>query len=173
VLVRGPQEVLDRIRSIPTQASEAPARLANGPPLPGAMFRVGLVEEVEGRPVHTIPNRITVRIPTQKRKVYELLDVPVNFLCPANFLLRPKFIDERAGRVTVRLQGPIQAEPPRVQAYIDLSKGRFTSGLNHEPLQIQLPRDFQFAEDPPRVVTFELLPADFIPSIMDRGPSPP
>jgi hypothetical protein len=132
-----------------------------------------LQQEIEGRPVRVTPNRITVRVPSLTRKTYELPDVPVHFLCPANFMLRPKFIDERAGRITLRVQGPAQEEPPRVVAYIDLSRGRFTSGLNHEPLQIQLPRDFQLAQEPPRVVAFELLPGDFVPSSLDRGTGPP
>ena len=102
-------------------------------------------------------------MPGQARKQYELTDVPVQFLCPANFYLRPKFIDERAGKVSLRLMGPVQDEPPRVFAFIDLSKGKFVSGLNQEPLQLQLPRDFQLAQEAPRVVAFELLPGDFSP----------
>lgn len=89
--------------------------------------------------------------------------MPVHFLCPANFHLRPKFIDERAGKITLKLLGPVQDEPPKVYAFIDLSKGKFVSGLNHEPLQLQLPRDFQLAHEPPRVIAFELLPGDFVP----------
>ena len=57
------------------------------------------------------------------------------------------------------MHGPVQDEPPKVYAFLDLTRGSFTSGLNHEPLQIQLPKDFQLAEDPPRVVAFELVPA--------------
>ena len=47
--------------------------------------------------------------------------------------------------------------------FIDLSRGKFTSGLNHEPLQLQMPKDFTLEQEPARVVAFELLPADFIP----------
>ena len=173
VLVRGPQEVLDRVRSIPTQPSELPAP-AGGSGGRFAVGRVPLVQELEGRPVRTVPSRVTVRVPAQGRKVYELTDVPVEFLVPPNFLLRPKFIDERAGRINLRVQGPVQDEPPKVFAFVDLSRGRFTSGLNHEPLQIQLPKDFQVAAEPPRVVAFELLPNDFIPGGLGReGESSP
>jgi hypothetical protein len=106
------------------------------------------------------------------RKVYELPDVPVQFLCPPKFHLTPAFTDERSGRVTLRVQGPVQDEPPKVYVFIDLTRGRYVSGLNHEPLQIQLPRDFQLAEDPPRVVTFELRPADFVPGGLGNNGSP-
>jgi hypothetical protein len=170
VLVRGPQEVLDRARCIPTQPSELPARPANASSQ-SAVGRVPLVTELEGRPVCTVPSRVSVRVPAQTRKVYELADVPIHFLCPADFSLRPRFFDDRSGRVTLRLQGPVQEEPPRVYVFIDLTRARFISGGNHEPLQIQLPKDFQLAQDPPHVAAFELLPADFVPKGM--GPLQP
>ena len=163
VLVRGPQEVLDRVQSIATQPSELPSRPTHSPANVAAIGRVPLVEEIEGRPVRVTPPRVTVRVPGQARKVYELTDVQVQFLCPPNFHLRPKFIDERSGKVSLKLLGPSGEEAPKVQVYIDLSKGKFVSGLNHEPLQLQLPRDYQLAQEPPRVVAFELLPGDFVP----------
>jgi hypothetical protein len=176
VLVRGPQEVLERVRSIPTEPSELPRRPVNLHPGAAVVGRVPLVQELEGRPVRVFPARVTVRVPAQLRKVYELTDVPVHFLCPANFLLRPRFLDERSGKVTLHLQGPAQDEPPKVLAFVDLSRGRFVSGLNHEPLQLQLPKDFQLAQDPPRVVGFELVPVDAVPvgGGLERGgrPSP-
>jgi hypothetical protein len=176
VLVRGPQEVLDRVRCIPTQPAELPTRplqpAAGAAPAPASGW-VPLVQELEGRPVRVAPSRVLVRVPIQARKAYDLPEVPVHFLCPANFPLRPRFIDERAGRISLRLTGPVQDEPPRVLAYIDLSRGRFTSGLNHEPLQLQLPRDFQLAQEPPRVVAFELLPGDFVPGSPGSGGTDP
>jgi hypothetical protein len=161
VLVRGPREVLDRVQCLKTKPSELPARPLHSPPNVSAIGRVALVDEVEGRAVRVTPPQVLVRVPGQARKLYELTDIPVQFLCPANFHLRPKFIDERAGKVSLRLMGPVQDEPPRVFAFIDLSKGKFTSGLNHEPLQLQLPKDFQLAQEPPRVVAFELVPGDW------------
>jgi hypothetical protein len=163
VLVRGPQEVLDRVRNISTQPSELPHRPAHASPQAAAVGRVPLVEELEGRPVHAVPSRVMVRVPAQPRKVYELLDVPIHFLCPAEFSLRPRFFDERSGRINLRVQGPAQEELPKVHVWIDLTRGGFLSGANHETLQLQLPRDFQLAQDPPRVVAFELIPADFVP----------
>jgi hypothetical protein len=172
VLVRGPQEVLDRARDVPTEASDLPSRPLNAPAHVPSIGRVALVSELEGRPVRVTPARVTVRVQAQARKSYELPDVPVQFLCPPNFHLKPRFLDERNGKVTLHLTGPLQDEPPRVFAFIDLSRGRFASGLNHEPLQIQLPKDFQLAQDPPRVLAFELLPADFVPRGLDGGPDP-
>jgi hypothetical protein len=163
VLVRGPQEVLDRARCIPTQPSELPPRPANASPQSAAVGRVALVAELEGRPVSVVPCRVTVRVPAQARKVYELANVPIHFLCPPDFPLRPRFFSDRDSRVSLRVQGPEQEEPPRVYVFIDLTRGRFHSGNNHEPLLIQLPRDFQLAQEWPREVSFELAPADWIP----------
>ena len=67
----------------------------------------------------------------------------------------------------------VRAEPPVVFAYIDLTKEKFTSGLQHEPPQLQLPGDFQLAQPPPKTIAFELVPADFVPGGIDRGVSPP
>jgi hypothetical protein len=166
VLVRGPQEVLERARAISTVPSEVPTRPAHSSSFAGAVGRVPLVAELEGRPVSVVPNRVTVRVPAQARKVYDLGDVPIHFLCPADFPLRPRFFDERSGRVSLRLQGPVREEPPKVWAFIDLTRKGFVQGGNHEPLQIQLPRDFQLVQEPPREVAFELLPAEFTP----KGP---
>jgi hypothetical protein len=170
VLVRGPQEVLDRAKEIATQPSDLPARTPGGPATPVA--RVPVLAEVDGRPVRVTPPQVTVRVLAPSRKVYELSEVPVHFLCPPNFYLRPKFIDERTGKVSLKVTGPIQDEPPRVYAFIDLTKGRFVSGLNHEPLQLQLPKDFQ-AHDPPRVLAFELLAGDLMPSGLGGLPPGP
>jgi hypothetical protein len=160
VLVRGPREVLDRAQAIPTEPSELPSRPMHSPISVAAIGRVPLVKELEGRPVRVTPPTVLVRVPGKPRKFYEVADVPVRFLCPANFHLRPKFIDERSAKVTLKLLGPPQDEPPRVVAFIDLTHGKFLSGLTHEPLRLHLPRDFQLAHDAPRVVTFELMPAD-------------
>jgi hypothetical protein len=158
VLVRGPREVLDRVKSIPTQPAELPKWPMHGGAGVSAVGRVPLVNELDGRPIRVSQPEVLVRVPG---KLYELHDVQVHFLCPADFHFRPQFIDERAGKVSLRLLGPLQDEPPRVRAFIDLSKGRFISGLNNEPLQIQLPKGFQLAQEALRGVAFQLVPADF------------
>jgi hypothetical protein len=163
VLVRGPQEVLDRAHAIPTRPTELPARAAHLAPVRTVM-RVALVHELEGRPVRTVPDRVTVRVPARPRRVYELADVPIHFLCPADSALRPKFFSEHAGRITLRLTGPVQEDPPRVYTFVDLTHGHFTAGRYHEPIQVQLPKDFQLAQDPPRSVSFQLTSADDPPA---------
>jgi hypothetical protein len=162
VLVRGPQEVLDKVRSIPTVPSLLPIRSPGVPPTVAPSARVALVAELDHRPIRATPAMVTVSVPAQVHRRYELADVPIQFLCPPSFQLRPQFIDERAGHTTLVVQGPAQDEPPRVVAFIDLTRGKFVSGLNHEPLQVQLPRDFSLVQEPPRAA-FELVPADFVP----------
>jgi hypothetical protein len=72
--------------------------------------------------------------------------------------LRPKFIGEsRGGEISLRLQGPDLPEEPKIIAYIDLTRGNFLAGLNHESVKLQLPRDFQLAQDPLRPIAFELV----------------
>jgi hypothetical protein len=170
VLVRGPREVLERAAFIRTQPSELPTRPLHAPPSYAAVGRATLVKNLEGRPVHVTPPWVQVRVPGQK--LYELTDVGVQFLCPAGFPLKPKFIDERSGKVSLKLAGPVQDEPPKVYAFIDLTRGKFASGLNHEPLQLQLPKDFQLAQEAPRVVAFELLPGDFVPDGLGMPAAP-
>ena len=157
VLVRGPQEVLDRARAIATQPSEAPGRSSTN----GGAARVPLVQELEGRPVKVTPNRVSVRVPALARRVYELPEVPVQFLCPVDFPLRPKFFGERSGRLSLRLLGPVGDDTPKVYAFVDLTRGRFPAGRYNEPVQLQLPKDFELVQDPPRGVSFQLVPADF------------
>ncbi len=164
VLVRGPQELLDKLRAVPTQLSETPP--------PGSSIRVDLQQDIDSRALRLTPNRVTVRVPPRALKQYEIPDVPVQFLCPTSFNLRPAFRDERDGRVTVRVEGPAQDELPKVRAFVDLTRGGFIEGLNHEPVQIQLPRDFQLAQEPPREVSFQLAPADFTRKGIGP-PSPP
>jgi hypothetical protein len=177
VLVRGPQEVLDHCRAVPTQPFVLP-----GPPDGTAaetvvLGPVPLAEEAEGKPVHATPDAVTLRVTLQpKNKLYEV-EAPVHFLCPAGFPRRPRFRNERDGRVTVRLRGPASAEAPRVSAYIDLTApGKFgaagVSGSYDEPLQVQLPPGFQLAQPLPRFVAIELVPpeAPAAPASAVQGP---
>lgn len=162
VLVRGQQEILDRTRSISTQPYSLPAGSAT---VPGekTTFKgmIPLVREIEGRAVRTVPNAVMVCFTVKPRqKLYELAEVTVQFLCPANFPLRPQFGDERAGKIGLRVQGPAGAAPT-VVAYVDLTGRKFEPGLYaDEPLRLQLPNDFQLAQDPPRSASFRLAPIE-------------
>ena len=172
VLVRGPKEILAGAKEIRTQPSELPTRPLHTQANVAAIGRVPLVHEMEGRAVRVTPSTVQVRVPGQARKAYHLNDIQVHFLCPPNFHFKPQFLDERAGKLNLELLGPVQDESPRVHAFIDLSKGKFLSGVNHEPLQLQLPGGFQLVQDPPRVVAFQLLPATSTPKGWGCPPSP-
>src|SRR5437867_4101922 len=145
VIVRGPQEILDKIRAIPT----APVSVAPRPDAPAleevvAAKVVPLVSELEGRPIRCLPDAVTVRLILRPRqKLYELREVEVQFLTPANFPLRLQWRGgDRAGKVTLKVTGPATDEPPAVVAYIDLTGRKFEPGLYaDEPLKLQLPKD--------------------------------
>jgi hypothetical protein len=162
VLVRGPQEIVDQIRAIPTQPFAPPPRAEpSNSPATITVEAVPLVQEIKGRRIRTSPNTVTARLTLQPReKVYELTEIPVQFLCPANFSLRPLFSDERSGRITVRLLGPPGEEPAGVVAYIDLSARKWEPGLYEESLKFHLPKDFQLAQSSRRLVTFQLMATD-------------
>ncbi|MGH7226262.1 MAG: hypothetical protein ACRELF_23850 [Gemmataceae bacterium] len=170
VLVRGPQEVLDRLRAISTQPSELPGRSSAGP---ASRRTAPLVQEVEGRPIQAMPSRVSVWRPSQARKIYELPELPVHFLCPMDFPLRPKFFGERADRISLRLRGPARDDPPKVYAFVDLTQGSFPLGRYHEPVQIQLPKDFELVQEPPRGVSFQLVPLDSVSHGLDGANSAP
>jgi hypothetical protein len=165
VLVRGPREVLDRMQHINTEPAELPTLVRQSDSILPAFGRATIKSEIEGRPVKVSPAQVTVRVPGQARKVYELTDVPVQFLVPANFPLRPRFFDERGGKVNVRLIGPVQSELPKVVAYVDLSNkpDKPMSGLGHDLLEWRLPKDFQLEKPERRVISYELLVGDFMP----------
>ena len=165
VLVRGPADVLEKAREIRTQPAMLPSPGVQAPVLAAPSARVQLVQEIDGRPVRVTPNHVTVRVPLPQRKalrVYELTEVPVQFLTPAGFNLRTHFFPERQGRVTLKVQGPPQEEPPKVTAYVDLTKRTYATGLEHDNLQVQLPPGFTLV-DPAPIMTFELQAADFFP----------
>lgn len=173
VLVRGPQDILERARMIPTELYMLPQR-GDGALGPETLSvgDVPLVKTLEGRPVRCTPAAVNVRLTLRPRQtIYELTDVPVQFLCPANFALRPYFGDERAAKIKLRVLGPAAQTPPPVVAYIDLTGGKFEPGLYaDEPVRLQLPGDFQLAQAPPRSAAFQLVPTDV--AVKGPGTSP-
>ena len=161
VTVRGPKEILDRTRVISTQPFHLPdidAALEEGSFTAGA---VPLVKELEGRAIQVTPAAVKVLLSLKPgQKLYELTDVPVEFLCPPGFEWRAKFIGGESGRrISLRILGPALAEPPSVIAFVDLTTpGRqFSSGLyTDEPIRLQLPKEFELAQSPPRAAAFRL-----------------
>lgn len=168
VLVRGPQDVLDRASSIPTQPFLPPDEE------PGSMLRevvvrgtCNLVTELDGYRIQATPASVAVRLTLRPmRKLYEV-QVPVHFLCPANYALRPQWTrsDERGSRIALKVLGPPLAEIPSINAYIDLTKPAFQAErdltqvlYSDEPVRVQLPPDFTLAHDPPPAPSFWLIP---------------
>jgi sulfur carrier protein ThiS len=160
VVVRGPKDVLQNAEWVPTQLY-APAARVEGV-VQETPTIVPLVRELAGRPIRTTPGEVAVRYTLKPRqKVHELVDVPVTFLCPANFAYRPQFSSDREGRITLKVQGPSGENRPAVIAYVDLTTRKFGPGLHaEEPIQVQLPAGFQLAQETPRLPSFKLLPAD-------------
>jgi YbbR-like protein len=158
VLVRGPQDILDQVRAIPTQPYPLPPVPETATSSESLLHgEIGLVKEIDGRPIQCTPASVAFRLRLHPRqRTYDLNDVPVYFLCPANFPWRPKFSTPAAGKVTVRVIGPAADENPQVQAYVDLTQGKFDPGRNREPLRLQLPKDFQPVGEGPQLVTFTL-----------------
>jgi hypothetical protein len=174
VLVRGPQEVLEHARAIATQVCPLAPR-TEGPSVREEVVTLtaALVPELDGRPVRTTPAAVAVHVTLKpQQKVYELTDVPVQFLCPPNFGLRPLFGDERAGKITLRLRGPAGEEPPAVVAYIDLGGRKWEPGLYEEAVRLQIAKDYQLAQGPPRRVAFQLVANDPAPKAPE-GPRAP
>lgn len=159
VLVRGPQEILERARSIAVQpcALPTPDPASSGQEAV-ASRKVALVRQIDSRPIRCTPASVTVRVSVNPRhRIYELEDVPVRFLCPPGFELRPQFVDQRSAKIPLRVRGPAGESRPRVVAFVDLCDEAYEPRLYEcEPVRLQLPKDFQLAQDPPRSGAFRL-----------------
>jgi hypothetical protein len=162
VVVRGPQEALARTHAILTQpfALPLPDESATDVKVVTA-DSIPLVQQVEGRRIRAAPSTVAVRVvlPPQQ-KIYELANVPVGFLCPPNFSLRPLFQNEGAGKIKLRLSGPAGEETPAVIAVIDLFGRDWEPGMYQAALKLQLPPNFRLAQDPPARLAFELVPLE-------------
>jgi hypothetical protein len=161
IRVRGPQEVLDRLRAVPTQPFLLPSAGENDTGSEAIVAEgVALAHEVDGHPIRCTPSTVNVRLTVRPRqKLYELSGVPVRFLCPANFDLRPEFVDGKGGKVSLKIWGPVADGTPSAIAFVDLTGRRWEVGVYPgEPLRLQLPSDYQLAENSPRSPTFRLVP---------------
>jgi len=157
VMVRGPKDILDRIWSLSTQPYVLPSppdAMGGNTPVRG---QVSLLSELEGRPLQVTPKSVSFSFHVKpKQKVFELKEVPVHFLCPPNFAYRPGFAPDQTAKVKVRIQGPAAEEPPPIRAFVDLTSGNFSTGRNLQPVRLQLPKEFQLAEDSPLMIGFVL-----------------
>jgi hypothetical protein len=168
VLVRGPQDVLERTAAIPTRPFVPPP----GEPL--SILREAVVQgsatlvtDLEGQPVQSIPASVAVKLTLRPLRQQYDVQVPVHFLCPANCALRPHWMqtDERAGRITLKVEGPPVAGVPPIVAYVDLTRPAFQAERDvtqvlyaDEPVRVQLPPDFSLAQNPPPAAPFLLVP---------------
>jgi hypothetical protein len=162
VRVRGPEDILEHARAIPTRPYHVPSRSGMGPHQEKIVsVRLSLVREMEGRPVHVVPATVQVRYTLRPRpRLYQLRQVPVTFLCPAGFPYRPQFRSEASGKITLCVRAPAAAEPPAVTAFIDLTARGVQPGLNVQPIQLQLTKDCRLAQEPPGPLKFDLVPTE-------------
>lgn len=156
VTVRGPKAILERARTLPTQPL-AFTLTGDENEEKASVGQVALVTELEGRPVQARPEKVSYNCRVQPRqRVYEMNDVPVEFLLPAGFPYRPRFASEHVGRISVKFLGPPVDELPAVLAYIDLRGGNVGLGRNSSAVRIQLPKEFQLAPENVTRVPFVL-----------------
>jgi hypothetical protein len=170
VMVRGPQEVLERTRSIATVPYAISDHLHAAPSATSCQVGpVALVGELEGKQVRTVPSTVMLRVNVQSlRKNYDL-EVPVRFLCPENFAFRPVFANEKEDRLNLKVTGPVSDEVPQVCAFIDLTQGQFGEGFNDAPIRLQLPKDFELGQKAPAPIGVKLLPAEPMTPALNKG----
>lgn len=120
---------------------------------------VRLPDKIKQEPVRTVPDRVEIRARLKPAlRVYEVNDVSISFLCPANFPYRPVFTAERHGAIAqLKIRGPLNRSP-EVRAYIDLTaRPNLKPGLYpDEAIMIDLPNGYFLAQEPPRLSAFKL-----------------
>ena len=174
VTVRGPKAILDRASFISTQPCSFPVNAEATSSEPLVREQVELVSELEGRPIQTSPRSVQLRCKVApKQRLYDLRDVPVHFLCPVGFPLRPRFLADRPGKVSVRVVGPVVETPPPVLAFVDLTTGNYARGRNLEPVRLQLPKDFQLVQNSSPLAAFILEEPDRPSGSVQQAGSPP
>ncbi|HEY8503020.1 MAG TPA: hypothetical protein VIL46_00460, partial [Gemmataceae bacterium] len=161
VRVRGLKEVLDRTDVIPTQLYKVPeAPNQTEPVVVDEPVELPLVTELRDTAVEATPSRVRVRYTLRpQQRIHGLDKVPIRFLCPADFPYRARFLKNRDGLRNFYVQGPWNAPPPAVTAFIDLTNRKLEPGVYaDEPLRVQLPDGFRLIAAP-EPEPFELVPA--------------
>jgi hypothetical protein len=156
VRVRGPKAIVERAAFLLTQPYAVPTSQEQ---VPGGDVslrdQVALVNELEGRSIQADPPTVQFRCQVvPKHKIFELKDVAVHFLCPANFPWRPRFLGDKQNTVTLRLIGPATEETPTALVFLDLTNSTYARGRNLEAVRVQLPKDFQLVHTPPLLAFF-------------------
>jgi hypothetical protein len=168
VVVRGPQETLERLTHIATKPY-TPTAGTPADPRQEVTTRgtIGLIDELDGRGLRCEPARVNVRLTLRPQRQSFEVQVPVHFLCPVGCAWRPEWAQAgtKAGYVRLRLLGPAGDEPPNVHAFVDLTRREFQWArplvqqvYADEAVQLQLPKDFQLAQPAPRAEPFRLMP---------------
>ncbi len=86
------------------------------------------------------------------------VDCAVHFLCPDGFSLQPRMISGNGAKMSIRIEGPAGAGPPKAVAYVDLTRRAYDKGKYAEPIHVDLPAGYQVKKDDIPAVAFELLP---------------
>jgi hypothetical protein len=109
--------------------------------------------------VSVLPETVEVRARLKPAlRVYELVDVPVHFMCPSNFPFRPIFTLERNGVLPeLKVRGP-HNKSPEIRAYVDLTKLTNPKPVLYAdmPIMLDLPDGYQLISEAPRVSAFKL-----------------
>lgn len=173
VKVTGPKSVLDQVSHLVLDAWQ---------PTPPAGFELMTENSVEltsklrvpakiGREAVTVkvtPEVVEVKVKVKPAlRVYELTDVPVHFLCPADFPYRPQFPSESHATCKVRVRGPAN-KSPEVRAYVDLPALAAQQALKHGTypdvtISVDLPNGFFLDGAPPKLSAFKLVQLDPAP----------
>jgi hypothetical protein len=161
VLVRGPQDILERARWIPTVPLNLAVLGKEGANEKTISVAMPLVREMDGRPVRAMPTTVQVQVTLKPRpRLFQVKGIPVKFLCPAAFPFRPQLLPRPGGKIALRVRAPSLPPADAVVAFIDLTRAECKQGVNEGPLQLQLPRDCQLAQDLPGPLKFELVPTE-------------
>jgi hypothetical protein len=164
VLVRGPQDILEHTHAISTipysisahvpwdagLRSDSSSTLTVGP--------VAVVQELEGKRIQTFPPEVMLRVNPQPVLQERELPVTVHFLCPENFPFKPSLVEENAGQLTLKINGPAASKDPQIWAYVDLTRRTYEPGIIHERIQVQLPEGYHLAQARPTPVAVKLQP---------------
>lgn len=159
VLVRGPKTLLDQETSISTEKwFITPRSIFSESGMDVVRERLKLTDRWNDPSIRFSTSTIQARVALKPNQtVYQLKDVPVSFLCPPNFALRPQFTGNTRGVLPeVRIKGPSRTGPPELRAFVDLSQRKYTAGLvGDELVQIDLPDGYKLDMKPP-VISFQL-----------------
>lgn len=180
VKVRGPKSVLDQVSQHlidpwqPTPPAgvdllaEGSVEVSGKVRVPTTINRVGVTVSPE-----TVEVRVKVKAALQ---VYELTDVPVYFLCPADFPYRPQFPSESHNTCKLRVRGPAN-KTPEVRAYVDLPALAGQQALRHGTypdavISVDLPNGYYLVGEAPKLSAFKLVQLDMTPGKTGAGGTP-